>query len=1001
MTDGTVNDDKLRDYLKRVATDLHRTRRQLQDMEAQQHEPLAIIGMGCRYPGGVRSPEELWRLVASGTDAVSGFPADRGWDMDALYDPSRERPGTTYAAEGGFLTGAADFDPAFFGISPREALAMDPQQRLLLETTWESFERAGIDPGELRGSDTGVFVGVMYQDYAERLSQVPDDIQGYIANGNSDSIASGRLSYTFGLGGPAVTVDTACSSSLVALHLAGQALRRRECGLALAGGAMVMSTPFPFLEFSRQGGLAADGRCKSFGAGADGTGWGEGVGMLLLERLSDARRNGHPVLAVVRGTAVNQDGASSRLTAPNGPAQQRVIRRALADAGLTPAEVDVVEAHGTGTPLGDPIEAQALLATYGQDRPAGRPLLLGSLKSNISHTQAAAGVGGIIKMVMAMRHGTVPPTLHAEHATPTVDWSAGAVELVTETVPWPETGAPRRASVSSFGISGTNGHVVLEEAGPDPSEEAADGPDGTGASDVPGPPQALPWPVSGRSRDALRAQARSLAAHLDEHPGQELVDVGHALATHRAALEHRAVVVAADRDGFLSGLRALTEDTPAPGVVRGTGASGGETAFVFPGQGSQWAGMAVGLLDDAPVFAERLAACEAALAPYVDWSLTAVLRGEPGAPSLERVDVVQPALWAVMVSLAALWRSYGVEPAAVAGHSQGEIAAAVVAGALSLADGAKVVALRSRALGALSGAGGMVSVPLPVEEVRALLTDDRLSVAAVNGPASVVVSGDRSALDDLVGLLTARDLGVRRIDVDYASHSAHVERIRDELLRLLADISPGPSDIPFYSTVTAEPLDTTGLDADYWYRNLRRTVEFEQTTRALLADGHQILLEVSPHPVLTVPMEATTRSAGAEGAVVTGTLRRDNGGRDTFLAAVGELHVHGVPVDWRAAYAGHRPGRADLPTYAFQRQRYWLEETAASPGDMTSAGLAAADHPLLGAMVTLADGDGLILTGRLSTHTHPWLADHGVLGSVLLPGTAFLELVVRAGDQVG
>ncbi|MEH0420578.1 SDR family NAD(P)-dependent oxidoreductase [Streptomyces sp. B21-083] len=1002
MTDATLNDDKLRDYLKRVAADLHRTRRRLQEVEAQQQEPVAIVGMSCRYPGGVDSPEKLWQLVASGTDAVAGFPADRGWDLDALYDPTRERPGTTYAAEGGFLTAAADFDPAFFGISPREALAMDPQQRLLLETTWEAFERAGLDPGGLRGSDTGVFVGVMYQDYALRLRQVPDDIQGYIGNGSSDSVASGRLSYTFGLEGPAVTVDTACSSSLVALHLAAQALRRGECGLALAGGAMIMSTPVPFVEMSRQGGLAADGRCKSFAAGADGTGWGEGIGMLLLERLSDARRNGHPVLALVRGTAVNQDGASSRLTAPNGPAQQRVIRRALADAGLTAAEVDVVEAHGTGTPLGDPIEAQALLATYGQDRPGDRPLLLGSLKSNMGHTQAAAGVGGIIKMVMAMRHGTVPPTLHAEQPTPTVDWSAGAVELVTEAVAWPETGAPRRASVSSFGISGTNGHVVLEQAGPEP-EAAPQGEADPSDAAEPGLPAALPWPVSARSREALRAQARRLAAHLDTHPGQRPLDVGHALATTRAALEHRAVVIAADEDGFLRGLRSLAEDTPDPGVLRGTGAPGADTAFVFPGQGSQWTGMAAELLDSAPVFAERIADCARALAPHTDWSLTDVLRDAPGTPPLDRVDVVQPALWAVMVSLAELWRSYGVEPSAVVGHSQGEIAAAVVAGALSLEDGAQVVALRSQAIAALAGAGGMASVPLPVDEVRALLTDwdGRLSVAAVNGPASVVVSGDQPALDELIDRLTARDLRVRRIPVDYASHSAHVERIHDELLTLLAGIRPRPSDIPFYSTVTGEPFDTTGLDAGYWYRNLRQTVEFEQTTRALLAAGHHVLVEVSPHPVLTVPIEETARAAGAEEAVVIGTLRRDDGGGDRFLAAVGELYVHGVRVDWRAAYAGRRTHRADLPTYAFQRRRYWLEDSAAPQGDMASAGLTAADHPLLGAVVALADGDGLLLTGRLSTRTHPWLADHAVRDAVLLPGTAFLELAVRAGDQVG
>ncbi|MDG5805268.1 SDR family NAD(P)-dependent oxidoreductase [Streptomyces ossamyceticus] len=990
MTDGTVNDDKLRAYLKRVAADLHSTRRQLEEVEARQHEPVAVVGMACRYPGRVASPEDLWDLVATGSDAVAGFPEDRGWDVPALHDPTRERPGTTYAAEGGFLTGAADFDPAFFGISPREALAMDPQQRLLLETTWEAFERAGVDPGGLRGSDTGVFVGVMYQDYALRLRHVPDDIQGYIGNGTSDSVASGRLAYTFGLEGPAVTVDTACSSSLVALHLACQSLRRQECGLALAGGAMVMSTPVPFVEMSRQGGLAADGRSKSFAAEADGTGWGEGVGVLLLERLSDARRNGHRVLAVVRGTAVNQDGASSRLTAPNGPAQQRVIRRALADARLSPAEVDVVEAHGTGTPLGDPIEAQALLATYGQTRE--RPLLLGSLKSNMGHTQAAAGVGGIIKMVMAMRHGAVPPTLHAERPTQAVDWSSGAVRLVTEAAPWPRTGAPRRAAVSSFGISGTNGHVILEQG--DTLEEGDPADSGTSAPDTGLP---VPLPVSARSGDGLRAQARQLAAHLAAHPEQPLTAVGHALANGRAVLEHRALVVAADRDTAVDTLNALAENH------RSRPGTGGDIAFVFPGQGSQWTGMAAALLDAEPVFRARMAACADALAPHVDFSLDDVIRGTPGAPGLDRVDVVQPALFAVMVSLAALWRSYGVQPAAVAGHSQGEIAAAVVAGALSLQDGAAVVALRSRALRTLAGQGGMASVPLPADEVRALLADrgDGLSLAAVNGPSSAVVCGDEAALDAFLADLTARDLRVRRIPVDYASHGPHVERIRDDVLRLLDGIRPRTTDIPFHSTVTGEPVDGTLLTADYWYRNLRTTVEFESATRGLLAAGHRILLEVSPHPVLTLPMEDTARAADAEDTVVTGTLRRDDGGRDRFLTAAGELYAAGTAVDWTAAHTGPAPERVDLPTYPFQRRRYWLEDSSAPQGDMSSAGLVAADHPLLGAVVSLADGTSQVLTGRLSTRTHPWLADHTVGESALLPGTAFLELAVAAADQVG
>jgi len=987
-----VNDDRLREYLKRVTADLHRTRQRLTEAEAGPREPIAIVAMSCRYPGAVASPEDLWRLVATGTDAITGFPTDRGWDLDALDDAGRERPGASYATEGGFLDGVGEFDPAFFGISPREALAMDPQQRLLLETTWEAFERAGIDPASLRGSRTGVFAGVMYQDYAVRLRQVPEDVAGYLGSGSSDSVASGRIAYTFGLEGPAVSVDTACSSSLVAIHLACQALRLGECALALAGGAMVMSTPVPFVEMSRQGGLARDGRCKSFSARADGTGWGEGVGMLLLERLSEAHRHRHPVLALIRGSAVNQDGASSRLTAPNGPAQQRVIRQALAAAGLEPTEVDVVEAHGTGTPLGDPIEAQALLATYGTGRPAGQPLLLGSLKSNIGHTQAAAGVGGVIKTVLAMRHGTVPPTLHAEDPSPQVDWSSGAVRLVTGPVPWPQTGRPRRAAVSSFGVSGTNGHVVLEQAPPE--AEPATVPDA--------PTAVLPWVLSARTATALRDRAALLLGRLDAEPGPHPADTGHALATGRAVHEHRAVLLGAEPAEFRAGLAALAAGGSAPGLLRGGAGPGGEPVLVFPGQGSQWDRMAVQLLDSSTVFAARMDECERALGQFTDWSLTAVLRNEADVPSLDRVDVVQPVLFAVMVSLAELWRSYGVVPGAVVGHSQGEIAAACVAGALTLEDAARVVALRSRALRALSGHGGMASVALPVGRTRELIAPwgDRLSVAAVNGPASTVVSGEREALAQLLRQAAGSGERIRRIPVDYASHSAQVEQIEKQLLVELADLTPRQSTVPFYSTVTGGLLDTTALDARYWYRNLRGTVEFEQATRALLADGYRVMLESSPHPVLTVGVQETAGAAGIDVAAI-GTLRREEGDPRRIARSLAELHLAGVRIDWDAVYSTRPGGRVELPTYPFQRQRYWLEDDAEPNADVASAGLAPAGHPLLGAVIALADADGLLLTGRLSLRSHPWLADHAVRGSVLVPGTALLELAFQAGDRTG
>ncbi|WTW58970.1 SDR family NAD(P)-dependent oxidoreductase (plasmid) [Streptomyces sp. NBC_00012] len=933
---------------------------------ALDDDPIAIVGMGCRFPGGAQSPEELWRLLESGTDTISPLPADRGWDIDRLYSEDPEQQGTSYVREGGFLAGAAEFDAAFFGIAPREALAMDPQQRLLLETSWEAFERAGIDPDSVRGTRVGVFAGTNSQDYTGMLLGSAESAEGLVGTGNAASVVSGRVSYTLGLQGPAVTVDTACSSSLVALHLAVQALRSGECTMALAGGVTVMSTPSAFIEFSRQRGLATDGRCKAFAEAADGTGWGEGVGMLLVERLSDARRNGHEVLAVVRGSAVNQDGASNGLTAPNGPAQQRVIRQALASAGLSAADVDAVEAHGTGTTLGDPIEAQALLATYGQNRPDDRPLLLGSVKSNIGHTQAAAGVAGIIKMVMAMRHGVLPRTLHVDAPSSHVDWSAGAVELLTEPVVWPETGQPRRAAVSSFGVSGTNAHTIIEQA---PELESVVSESVAGSAPVVG--AGVPFVLSGKSEDALRAQAERLRLAVDGGGSlAELSAVGRSLALGRSRFEHRAVVLAGGVEELRSGLESVAlGGGSAAGVVRGVAGRAVRPVFVFPGQGAQWVGMAAGLLESSSVFAGRMAECGAALESFTDWSLLDVVRGGEGAPGFDRVDVVQPVLWAVMVSLAELWRACGVVPAAVIGHSQGEIAAAVVAGGLSLEDGARVVALRSKALLALSGGGGMVSVSLPVAEVRERLTvwDGRISVAAVNGPSSVVVSGEPGALDELVVSCTGQGVRAKRIAVDYASHSAQVELIEEELAGLLAGVVPVSGRVPFYSTLTGALLDdTSGLDGGYWYRNLRSTVEFERAVRAAASDGLSVFIEVSPHPVLNLGLQETFDAADSD-AVALGTLRRDEDEAHRFMTSAAEAHVHGVELDWEAVFAGQRATHVDLPTYPFQRQRYWpkpmvLAAPAAHGGDpVDTAFWDAVENQDFG---TLADTLGIGADGR-------------------------------------
>ncbi|MFM9557556.1 type I polyketide synthase [Streptomyces caniscabiei] len=985
---GSETEHKLREYLRRAITDARELRERLRRTEDRVREPIAVTGMACRFPGGVASPDDLWQLVAGGADAIGPFPRDRGWPLEDLYEAA-DGISSSVTLEGGFLDDPAGFDAEFFGVSPREALAMDPQQRLLLEVSWEAVERAGLDPSSLRGSRTGVFLGGGAEDFVGLMAMSQDAEEPPSLTGMTSSVMSGRVAYTLGLEGPALTVDTACSSSLVTLHLAVQALRTGECDLALAGGVTVMSTPGIFPEFARQGGLASDGRCKAFADTADGTGWGEGVGVLMVERLSDARRHGRTVLAVVRGTAVNQDGASNGLTAPNGPSQQRVIRDALVNAGLSPADVDAVEAHGTGTRLGDPIEAQALLATYGQGRQADRPLWVGSVKSNVGHTVAAAGVGGVIKTVMALRHGVLPKTLHVDRPTRQVDWSAGAMELLTEARPWPETGRARRAGVSSFGISGTNAHVILEQ-GDEVRGFASEDDDGAGA---------VPWLLSARGEAALRSQATKLLVHLRDHPATRPQDVGLSSTLTRAALEQRAVVVGAGRAELLRGLAAVAEGRPDAGVVRGRAGDGPGPVFVFPGQGSQWAGMAVELLESTPVFAARMAECERALSVFVNWSLSEVLSDEG---ELARVDVVQPVLWAVMVSLAEVWRSYGVEPAAVVGHSQGEIAAAVVAGALSLEDGARVVALRSRAVLALSGRGGMASVQLPVDEVRALSApaDGRVEVAAVNGPSSVVVAGVPEGLDEVIAEAEARGARARRIAVDYASHSHQVEEIRAELAESLGPVAPVSSRVAYYSCVTGDRMDTSGLDGAYWFRNLRQPVRFEEATRALLEQGHHLFVEISPHAVLTGAVRDTAEAAGR--AVETlGTLRRGEGGPRRMLLSLGEAYAHGAPVDWRPCFAGSGARTVDLPTYAFQHRRYWTEMPAVRSGDVALAGLGRADHPVLRAVVEPADADRTVFTGRLSPRDHPWTADHVVHGATLLPGTAFLELALWVGERLG
>ncbi|MEV6322968.1 type I polyketide synthase [Nocardia sp. NPDC051787] len=949
-------------------------------------DPIVIVGMACRYPGGVRSPEQLWRLVADGVDAISEFPANRGWNLDELYDPNAQRPGTSSTKHGGFLHDADLFDAEFFGISPREATAIDPQQRLLLETAWEALEYAAIDPANIRGSRTGVFTGAMYDDYAVRVQGAAGEFEGLLLAGNLSSVVSGRLSYTFGFEGPAITVDTACSSSLVALHLAAQSLRRGECDLALAGGVTVMSTPNTFVEFSRQRGLSADGRCKAFAAAADGTGWSEGAGLLVLQRLSDAKSAGREVLAVLRGTAVNQDGASNGLTAPSGPAQERVIRAALADAALSAADVDVVEGHGTGTRLGDPIEARALLATYGSDRQADRPLWLGSLKSNIGHSQAAAGVGGVIKMIEAMRRGILPKSLHAEVPSPDVDWSAGAVELLTEQRQWPDTGAPRRAGVSSFGVSGTNAHVIIEQPLPQPANPGT-------------PDQPVPWVLSAKDDSALREMAARLRDHLDE-TGAGPADIGFTLATGRTRHDVRAAFTG-DRAELAQALDDLAQDRPNTAVVLARRGSRAKLGFLFTGQGSQRLGMGRELYNTSRTFAEAFDAVCAHLDPGLVRPLREVMFAPVGSADsalLDQTHFAQAALFAVETALHRTVESYGVRPDYLTGHSIGEVAAAHAAGVFDLADAAALVATRGRLMQAARSHGVMIAVEATEAELDQTLAGygGAVVIAAVNGPRSTVLSGDADAATAVAAVWRERGRKVRQLPVSHAFHSPHMDDVLGEFHAAIADLKFRPPAIPLVSNVSGELADAADLtDPGYWVRHIRRPVRFLDGIKWLERAGVTDFLEIGPDGVLSALTQQTLSTADGIAAPV---LRSGRSERRTLMTALASVGMRGHRVNWDAIYPGAR--RVALPTYPFRGKRYWLEASGRA-ANIAGLGLGAVEHELLGAAVPIANRDEIRFTARLGVESLSWLADHAIDGVAVLAGTALVDMVLHAGSQAG
>ena len=953
-------------------------------------EPLAIIGMSCRFPGGADSPAAFWQMLKDGVDAVSEVPADR-WDVEAFYDPNPEAPGKTYSRWGGFVREVGEFDPQFFGITPREAVSMDPQQRLLLEVAWEALESAGQVPARLVGSATGVFVGIGSNDYAQVHMQTADpaDVDVYFGTGNTPSAAAGRLSYVLGLQGPSMSVDTACSSSLVALHLASQSLRSGESELALVGGVQVMLSPATSIFLSRARALSADATVKAFDARADGYVRGEGCGVVVLKRLSDAQRDGDPILALLAGSAVNQDGRSAGFTAPNGKAQEAVIRAALAQSGLAPRRVSYVEAHGTGTPLGDPIEMQALAAVFGAGRAADQPLWVGSVKTNFGHLEAAAGMAGLIKTVLALRHGVVPPHLHFQAPNPHIPWADIPVVIPTQLTEWTEVAGRRAAGVSAFGISGTNAHVILLAA-PAPNLASVQ------PTDLDAP---CLLPLSARTPEALQALAGRYAAVLSDPAAPALADLAAAAGMGRSHFAQRAAIVAATSAEAHAALVALAQGRSHPELLIGQalpGAPAPRVVFVCAGQGGQWPGMARVLLSD-PSSAALFQLMAQAAPPHLGWSLLDLL-ADPQAAWMDRIDQLQPVLFGLQLALAARLQAWGIAPAAIVGHSFGEVAAAYLAGVLTLPDAMRVICARSRCLAQRRGQGAMAVVELTPEAAQPALAAlaGAVTIAGVNGPRSLVLTGAPTAVGDLVQSLQARGIFSRLLAVDVAAHSPQLDEFVPALRLELSDIHPQPSQVPFYSSVTGQVAAGAALDGAYWARNLRETIQFWPAIQSLAADGYTHFVELGPHPTLAAALSDGLRTLGVPG-LVTATLRRDQPASQGLLTALSALYCAGAPVQWPTS--ARRDLAADLPTYPFQNKRYWLEPGSAVRLDGTHRFQPAAAFNWPGTRLRSPLLKGVLFETRLNAATMPFLNDHRLGGKIVVAGATHLSLALSAAAE--